>query len=29
MEQNLIAAGIHPSQVVGTYVDPPDVVNFR
>ena len=28
MEQNLIAAGVHPSQVVGTYVDPPDVVNF-
>ena len=24
MEQNLIIAGIDPSQVVGSYVDPPD-----
>jgi hypothetical protein len=25
MEANVIAAGIHPSQVVGTYVDEPGV----
>lgn len=26
VEQKLIAAGIHPSQVVGSYVPPPDLV---
>jgi hypothetical protein len=25
MEANVIAAGIHPSQVVGAYIDPADV----
>ena len=28
MEANVIAAGIHPSQVVGSYVDPPDVTSW-
>jgi hypothetical protein len=27
MEANVIAAGIHPSQVVGSYVDSPDVTS--
>jgi hypothetical protein len=28
MEKNLIAMGIHPSQVVGSYVDPPEVTSI-
>ena len=27
METNVIAVGIHPSQVVGAYIDPPDVTS--
>ncbi len=27
MEANVIAAGIHPSQVVGSYVDPPEITS--
>jgi hypothetical protein len=28
VEEQLIAAGINPSQVVGSYVDPPDVTSW-
>ena len=27
MEANVIVVGIHPSQVVGAYIDPPDVTS--
>ena len=28
VEEQLIAAGINPNQVVGSYVDPPDVTSW-